>query len=53
MDKTNNQVSDSVMLDWIQRDPSTRLPMVVYAWVKCEGGYTLRGTIQYLMEKYK
>jgi hypothetical protein len=38
---------DTVRLDWIQRSPNPRLTLVVNAWVKCEGGVTLRGSIDH------
>lgn len=47
-----NKLSDTEMLDFLQRQPNPRLSQLIDVWCSLEGGVTLRGAITKLMEKY-
>lgn len=45
-------MSDTELLDYIQASPNPRLQLVLSAWLKCEGGLSLRGAIEHVAKTY-
>ncbi len=45
-------MSDTELLDYIQASPNPRLQLVLSAWLECEGGLSLRGSIEHVAKTY-
>ncbi len=45
-------MSDTELLDYIQASPNPRMQLVLSAWLKCEGGLSLRGSIEHVAKTY-
>ncbi len=45
-------MTDTELLDYIQVSPNPRLQLVLSAWLKTEGGLSIRGNIEYVANKY-
>jgi hypothetical protein len=47
-----NEVSDTELIDFLQKSPNPRLSQLIDVWCSLDGGVTLRGAIRKLMEDY-